>query len=65
MASVKEAKMLMAEMHCNGSVAVLAPNDPNEKGTEISVLVQVQSGCTQSRQRFLHQLGDTPVFFPE
>ena len=61
MASVKEAKELMAEMHSNGSLAVLVPINVNEKGTEISVLVQEWNGCMQSRQRFLHQLGDIPV----
>ena len=40
MASVKEAKELMAEMHSSGSLAVLAPINVDEKGTEISVLVQ-------------------------
>ena len=55
LASVKDAKELMAEMHSNGSLAVLAPINVNE------VLVQDLNGCTQSRQRFLHQLGDIPV----
>ena len=45
----------------NGSLAVLAPINVNEKGTEISVLVQDRNGCMQSRQRFLHQPGDVPV----
>ena len=44
LASVKEAKVLLAEMHSNGSLAVLAPINVNEKGTEISVLVQDRSG---------------------
>ena len=61
LASVKEAKVLMAEMHSNGSLAVLAPINVNEKGTEISVLVQNRNGCTQSRERFLHQLAGVPV----
>ena len=56
MASVKEAKMLMAE-------SVLAPINLNENGTEISVLVQDRNVCMQSRQPFLHQLGDTPVTY--
>ena len=43
-ASVKEAKVLMAEMHSNGSLAVLAPVNPNERGTEISVLVVCRAG---------------------
>ena len=58
---VKEAKERMAEIHSNGFLAELAPTNVNEKGTEISVLVQDQNGCIQSRQRFLHQLGDIPV----
>ena len=61
LASVKEAKELMAEMHSNGSLAVPAPINVNEKGTEISVLVQDWNTCMQSRQRFLHQHGDIPV----
>ena len=63
MARVKEAKMLMAEMHSNGSLAVLAPITLTEKGAEISVVVQDPNGRMQSRQRFLHQLVDTPVFY--
>ena len=59
--SAKEVKELVAEMHSNGSLAVLAPINVNEKGTEIAVLVQDRNGCTQSRQRFLHHLGDIPV----
>ena len=59
LARVKEAKVLMAEMHSNGSLAVLAPINVNEKCTEISVLVQDRNGCMQSRQRFLHELGDS------
>ena len=62
MASVKEAKMLMAEMYSNGSLAVLAPITLAEKGAETSVVVRDRNGCMQSRQLFLHQLGDTPVF---
>ena len=58
---VKEAKERMAEIHSNGFLAELAPTNVNEKGTGISVLVQDQNGCIQSRQRFLHQLGDIPV----
>ena len=61
LASVNEAKVLFAEMHSNGSLAVLAPINVNEMGTEISVLVQDQNGCMQSRQRFLHRLGDISV----
>ena len=61
LATVKEAKELMLEMHSSGSLAVLAPININEKGTEISVLVQDWNGRMQSRQRFLHQLGDVPV----
>ena len=61
LATVKEAKELMLEMHSSGSLAVLAPININEKGTEISVLVQDRNGRMQSRQRFLHQLGDVPV----
>ena len=61
LASVEEAKDLMTEMHSNGSLAVLAPINLNEKGTEISLLVQDRNGCMQSCQRFLHQLGDFPV----
>ena len=48
LASVKEAKELMAEMHSNASLAVLAPISVNEKGTEISVLEQDWNGCMQS-----------------
>ena len=58
--SVKEAKM-MAVMHSNGSLAVLAPVNLNEKGTEISVLVQDRNGCMQSGQPYPRPLGDTPV----
>ena len=57
----KEAKERMAEIHSNGFLAELAPTNVNEKGTEISVLVQDQNACIQSRQRFLHQLGDIAV----
>ena len=59
MASTKEAKVLMAETHSDGSLAVLAPI--NERGAEISVLVQDRNGCVQSWQRFLRQLGAIPV----
>ena len=58
---VKEAKERMAEIHSDGFLAELAPTNVNEKGTEISVLVQDQNGCLQSRQRLLHQLGDISV----
>ena len=34
-------------------MAVLAPVNLNEKGAEISLLVQDRNGCTQSWQRFL------------
>ena len=61
MASAKEAKELMAQMHSSGSLAVLAPINVNEKGTEISVLVQDRNDCVQSRLRFLQQLEDVPV----
>ena len=37
----------------------------NEKGTEISVLVQDRIACVQSRQRFLHQLGNVTRTVPE
>ena len=57
----RESKVLMAEMHSNGSLAVLAPISVNEKGTQISVLVQDRNGRMQSRRRFLQQLGDVPV----
>ena len=56
MANVMEAKMMMSEMHSNGSLTVVAPVNLNEKGAEISVLVQDGNGCMQCRQRFLHQL---------
>ena len=51
----------MAEIHSDGFLAEVAPTNVNEKGTEISVLVQDQNGCLQSRQRLLHQLGDISV----
>ena len=49
MASVLEAKKMMAELHSNGSLAVLVPVNLDKKGTEICVLVQQQ--------------GDTPVMY--
>ena len=54
LASVKEAKMTLAEMHSSGALAVLAPVNLNEKGINISVRVQDRNGCMQSQQRFLH-----------
>ena len=57
----QRGKMMMSEMHSNGSLVVFAPVIFHEKGTDISVLVQDWNGCLQSRRRFLHQLGDTPV----
>ena len=56
--------MLMAEMHSNGSLAVLAQVSLNEKATDISVLVQDWNGCMQSRQRFLHRLGGHSCLLP-
>ena len=41
----------MAEMHSNGSLAVLAPINLNERRREISVQVQDRNGCMQSPQR--------------
>ena len=35
----------------------------HEKDTEISVPMQDRNGSMQSRQRFLHQLGSTPVIY--
>ena len=45
MASRKEAKVLMAEMHSNGSLAVLAQIHLVERSAEISVVVQERNGC--------------------
>ena len=51
--SVKEAKVLMAEMNSNG------PWQCSRRSTStrtVPKLLQDRSGCMQSRQRFLHQL---------
>ena len=61
LASMKEAKVLMEEMHSNGSLAVLAPINVNEKGTEISVLVQDRNGC--ACRAVSASAGDVPVLY--
>ena len=57
------ARMILAEMHSNVALAVLAPVNLNEKGIEISALAEDWHGCAWSRQCFLHQLGDVLVMY--
>ena len=60
----EKTNITLSEVHSSGALAVHAPVNLNKEGVEISV-VQDQNGCTQSRQRFLHQLGGCCRHVPE
>ena len=63
LASVSEAKKVVAELKGAHPLAILSPANINGAGQEIHVLVEDPTGRWQSRRRFLFQVGTGSVTY--
>ncbi len=61
--STAEAKRALGDLRGDEPMAILAPMNVNEEGTEMPVFVTDKNGRIQTRVRYLFQLGPEPVTF--